>query len=269
MLPRFLFSLMMRTSISVALQAIEVAHRTQIDLRAGQERARAQDIDSQAALDAVDDARLDRSLVVIGLLDFVPGAQSLRLLVGEVDVALFRVARLAHDGDFIAGLDRDVAFVVGELRHGNHAFGLVADIDHHILRRDLQHVSGNDLFVVERGFGLRLLLLERFQSGGEIFHAGLFVYFLGGHGFSRCRGCGGSLRSCGCFRSALLLRLVSLGFSLGMLCWLSVGSVLVVTLIGRLRVESLLVWLVFGGRVLSLRGRGFSLGVIESHGLST
>ncbi len=93
MLPRFLFSLMMRTSIVVTLQAVEVAHRAQIDLRAGQESARAKNVDRQAALDAIDDASLYRSLVVVGLLNLVPGAQTLRLLVREVDVALFGVAR--------------------------------------------------------------------------------------------------------------------------------------------------------------------------------
>ena len=58
----------------LALQAVEIAHRTQINLRTRQERAGAQDVDRQAALDAIDDARLDRSLVVEGLLDLVPGA---------------------------------------------------------------------------------------------------------------------------------------------------------------------------------------------------
>ncbi len=38
----------------LALHAVQVAHRAQIDLRAGQERARAQDVDGQAALDAID-----------------------------------------------------------------------------------------------------------------------------------------------------------------------------------------------------------------------
>ena len=96
----------------LALQAVEVADRAQIDLRTGQERARAENVDGQAALDAIDDAGLDRSLVVVGLLDLVPGVQTLRLLVREVDVALFGVAGLAHDGDLVAALHGDVAFVV-------------------------------------------------------------------------------------------------------------------------------------------------------------
>ena len=158
----------------VALQAIEIAHRAQIDLRTRQEGARAQDVDRQAALDAIDDAHLDRRLVVEGLLDLVPGAQPLRLLVGEVDVALFGVAGLAHDGDLVAALDRDVAFVVLKLRHRNYALRLVADVHHHVLRRDLQHRAGDDLLFVQGRFGLGLLLFERLEGGGEIFHAGFF-----------------------------------------------------------------------------------------------
>ena len=96
----------------VTLQAIEIAHRAQIDLRTRQKRARAQNIDGQASLDAIDDARLDRSLIVVGLLDLVPGAQTLRLLVREMDVALFGVAGLAHDRDLVAALHGHVAFVV-------------------------------------------------------------------------------------------------------------------------------------------------------------
>ena len=174
MLPRFLFSLMMRTSISVTLQAIEVADRAQIDLRTGQEGASAEDVDGQASLDAIDDPRLDRSLIVEGLLDLIPGVQALRLLVREVDVALFGVTGLAHNRDLVAALHGDVAFVVLEFRDRNHALGLVADVDHHILRRDFQHGAGDDLLFVERGFGLSLFLLKGFQSGGEIFHGGFF-----------------------------------------------------------------------------------------------
>ena len=158
----------------VTLQAIEIAHRAQINLRTGQKGARAQNVDGQAALDAIDDARLDRSLIVEGLLDLVPGAQALRLLVREVDVALFGVAGLAHHGDLVAALNGHVAFVVLEFRDRNHALGLVADVDHHILRRDFQHGAGDDLLFVQRGFGLGLLLLKGLQSGGEIFHGGFF-----------------------------------------------------------------------------------------------
>ncbi len=134
------------------------------------------------SFDAIDDARLNRSLIVEGLLNLVPGAQALRLLVREVDVALFGVARLAHDGDLIAALHGHVAFVVLEFRDRHHAFGLVADVDDHILRRDFQHGAGDDLLFIQRRFGLSLFLLEGFQSGGEIFHGGFFFRPGSGHG---------------------------------------------------------------------------------------
>ncbi len=57
----------------LALKRVEVAHRAQINLRAGQKRACAENVDGQTALDAVDDARFYRRLVVEGLFDIVPG----------------------------------------------------------------------------------------------------------------------------------------------------------------------------------------------------
>ena len=65
----------------LALQGVQVAYRANIYLRAGQERARADNVHRQAALDAIDDASLDGSFVVVGFFDLVPGVQTLRLLV--------------------------------------------------------------------------------------------------------------------------------------------------------------------------------------------
>ena len=73
---------------------------------------------------------LTGGLLVEGLVDLVPGAQALRLLVREVDVAFFGVAGLAHDGDLVAALHRHVAFVIRKFGDRNYAFGLVADVDY-------------------------------------------------------------------------------------------------------------------------------------------
>src|SRR5271166_7049225 len=156
------------------LQAVQVAHRTQFHLRARQKRARAQNVHRQAALDAVDDARLDRSFFVIGLLDVVPRLQALGLVVRQVDIAFLGVSLVAHHGDFLSRLHGHVAFAVGEFSDGNHALGLVADIDHNVLRRNLQDGARDDLFVVEGGFGLSLFLLEGLERGGEVFHGWFF-----------------------------------------------------------------------------------------------
>src|SRR4029077_9831092 len=75
-----------------ALHAIQVTDGTQIDLRAGQERARPRDIDGQTALDAIDHHRLDRLLLVIGDLDVIPRAQPLGFLVRKIDVTFLGFA---------------------------------------------------------------------------------------------------------------------------------------------------------------------------------
>src|ERR1700704_3561981 len=71
----------------LALHAIQVADWPQIDLRTGQECLRAFDVDCEAAFDAVHDYALDRLLLVEGLFNVVPGAQTRGLLVREVDIA--------------------------------------------------------------------------------------------------------------------------------------------------------------------------------------
>ena len=153
-LPRFLFSLMTATSMRLALHSVEIADRTQIDLRAGQEGVRADDVDSEAALDAVNHHRLDRLLLVVGLLDFFPGVNALRLLVREVDVAFFGLSLVAHDVNFVAGLELGLALVVEHFGQRQHAFRLGADIDDDVRRRQLEHRALDDAVFADGLFGL-------------------------------------------------------------------------------------------------------------------
>src|SRR6185369_70744 len=55
----------------LAAERVEIPHGTDVDLRAGEERAHA-DVDGQAALDALDDAADDDLTLRVGLLDLVP-----------------------------------------------------------------------------------------------------------------------------------------------------------------------------------------------------
>ncbi len=96
----------------LALHAVKVAHRPQIHLGAGEKGACAVDIDREATLDAVDDDGLDRLLLVVSFLDLFPCVDALRLLVREVDVALFDLPLVAHDVDLIAGLELGLALVI-------------------------------------------------------------------------------------------------------------------------------------------------------------
>ncbi len=115
-------------------QRVEVAHRTHVDLRAGQERADA-DVHREAALDPLDDAADDDLALGIGLLDLVPDLHLLGFFAREDDVAFAVFGALEQHVDDVAGLDGDLAVLVEELVDGDDAFGLVADVDDHFRRR--------------------------------------------------------------------------------------------------------------------------------------
>ena len=166
MLPRFLLSLMTRDFDGFALEDVEIAQRTQVGLGPRQECLGAQNIDRQAALDALDHHRLDRLLLVVGLLNLVPGAQPLRLLVGEVDVTLLGLTLVAHDGDLVARLKTRLAGVVHHFGDGEHAFGLGADIHHHVGGGNLQHRALDDIVFAGSFFRLGG---ETLEGGGEVF----------------------------------------------------------------------------------------------------
>ena len=103
---------------------------------------------------------LDRLLLVVGLLDFFPGMNALRLLVRQVDVALFGLALVAHDVDLIAGLELGIALVIENFRQRQHAFRLGADIHDHMRAGQLQNRALDDAVFTHRLFGFGR---ERFQ----------------------------------------------------------------------------------------------------------
>ena len=153
----------------LALHAIEIADGTKVNLRAGQEGARALNVDGEAALDALDDDAFDRLLFVVGALDFIPRAETLRFEVREVDVALFGFALLAHDVDFVAGLELGLALVIENFGERHHAFGLRAVIDDDVGRGQLNDAAFDDVVFANSFFGFGL---EVVQGGGEIIARG-------------------------------------------------------------------------------------------------
>src|SRR5688572_17836385 len=114
----------------LAAQGIEVADGTDVDLRAGQERADA-DVHGQTALDALDDAADDDLAVGIRFLDLVPNLHLLGLLARQHDVAVPVFGALQQDIDDVPGLHRDLSSLVEELADGDQTFRLVADVDHY------------------------------------------------------------------------------------------------------------------------------------------
>src|SRR4029079_3976358 len=112
----------------LALERVEVPHRADVDLRAGEERADA-DVDREAALDALDDPADDHLVVGEGLLDLVPDLHLLGFFAREDDMAVTILWSLDQDVDPIAGLDGDRAGLVDELVEGDHPLRLEADVD--------------------------------------------------------------------------------------------------------------------------------------------
>src|SRR5207249_1150678 len=122
----------------LALEAVQVAHGAQVDLRAGEERAHA-DVDGEAALDALDDAAHDDAALLVGALDVVPDLHLLGLLLGEDDVAFLVLRLLQEHVDRVPDLDADLSGLVAELVDRDDPFRLVADVDDDLRVRHLQH----------------------------------------------------------------------------------------------------------------------------------
>src|SRR5262249_29451144 len=128
----------------LAAQRIQVTHGTDVDLRAGKERADT-DVHGESALDALDDAADDDLALGIGLLDFVPDLHLLGLFTREHHVAFAVLGALEQHVDDVAGLHGDLAGLVHELVDGDDPFGLVADVDDDFGRRHFEHRPLHDL----------------------------------------------------------------------------------------------------------------------------
>src|ERR1043165_1890580 len=128
----------------LAAQRIEVAHRANVDLRAGQEGAHP-NVDGEAALDPLDDAADHDLALGVGLLDLVPDFHLLGFFTREHDVALAIFGALEKHVDDVARLHGDFTVLVEELVNLNDAFRFVADVDDHFGRGDLENRPLDDL----------------------------------------------------------------------------------------------------------------------------
>jgi hypothetical protein len=139
--------------VGLADEAIEVLDRAEIDLRAREERLDA-DVDGEAALDAADDRTLDGLVLLDSLGDLVPCAHEIRLLLGELEQAVFFAHLVEVDVNNVSHLDRELALIIDELGLLDGAFGLVADVHGDQLIADpddraLDHALFADGLVVE------------------------------------------------------------------------------------------------------------------------
>ena len=158
----------------LSLDRVQVAYRAQIRLGARKECPHTHDFYRQAALDTLDHHRLNGPLFLVGLLNFVPGTQSLCFLVGKPDVAFLGFALVAHHVDLIPGLESGVAFVIQHFGQRQHALGFGADVHHDVGGGKLQHGTFERLIVARSFFALRG---EGRQSSSEVI-GGCALFFV-------------------------------------------------------------------------------------------
>src|ERR1700736_4676872 len=148
---------------------VEVAHRANLNLGAGQECLDA-DIDRKATLDAAQNHSLDRGLGVGCLFKLVPDLVTQRLIVAN-QVAALGLFTFHNHFNGVTRIELGHTIDVQNLLEGDEPFGLQADIDDHVLIRDLDDRAGdNDLFCGQilccGGFGCLLAIEVGEGCGG-------------------------------------------------------------------------------------------------------
>src|SRR3954452_11254402 len=130
---------------------LEVTHAAHLHQRGRQEAAEA-DVEDQAALDDLDHGALDDAVLFLDLLDGAPGALVLGALLGQ-DQPAFLVLLLEDQGlDLVADVDDVVGVDVvldRQLTRGDHALGLVADVEQDLVPVDLHDGAFDDVAIVE------------------------------------------------------------------------------------------------------------------------
>lgn len=140
---------------------LQVAHPAHLHQRGGQETAQP-DVEDQATLDDLDDRALDGLVLLLERLDGAPGTLVLRAFLGEDEPALFVLLGehqgfdLVTDGNDLVGVD---VVLDGQFAGGDHAFGLVADVEEHLVPVHFDDGAFDDVAIVE--------VLDRFVYCGE------------------------------------------------------------------------------------------------------
>ena len=130
---------------------VQVADAAKVDERCGQEPPQA-DVEDQTALDDLDDRALDDLVPLLLLLDRSPGALVLGALLGEDEAAVLVLFREDQRLELLIELDDLIGVDVvadRELTGRNDTFGLVPDVEEHLVVVDLDDRAGDDVAVVE------------------------------------------------------------------------------------------------------------------------
>ena len=131
-------------------ERIQIMNGARIGLRSGHEGLDAH-IHRQPALDPAQHAAGDDELLLVGLLQVVPDAQSRGARVRQQHIPFRLLAVLDHHIHGVAGPYRNLAAGSLELLDGDDAFALVPEIDDDILGGDTQDRALQNLVGGGRG----------------------------------------------------------------------------------------------------------------------
>ncbi len=98
-------------------------------------------------------------MLLVGLVEVVPDAQARGAGMREQHVAFRLLALLDHHIDHVAGLHRHFAARRAKLLDGDDAFGLVSEIDDHVLGGDSKDGALQNF--VGRGRGEVAVIVEK------------------------------------------------------------------------------------------------------------
>src|SRR5690606_36500906 len=135
----------------LADQVLDVRHTTQRNLRTGQERVHAHQVDRDATLDLAGQRARDLVVLLVRRLDLLPDAQEVSLLLGQHDDALGVLEVLQEDLDLVARLE---LIRVLELVSRDRAFSLEANVQDHRVVGDTQDLHLDDLAFLDVREGL-------------------------------------------------------------------------------------------------------------------
>ena len=130
--------------LGVVHQGGNVAHRADVDLRAGQEGHGPAEVDGEATLDAVEDNAFHADAVVELLFQLNPGFFATGLIAGQHDFAVLVLVTLDEDLDGVAGFDGRLLAGHRKFFNRHATFRFEADIDDHQIIFDAQYGTGED-----------------------------------------------------------------------------------------------------------------------------
>src|SRR5213075_793062 len=130
----------------------EILDAADVDERRREEAADAE-VEDQAALDDLDHPALDGVAALVRRLDLLPRDLEAGPLLREDQPSLRVLLRQDERVDLVA--DRDLVGRIDraadrELRHGDDALGLVADVHEHLVLVDTDDLAVDDLALVDR-----------------------------------------------------------------------------------------------------------------------